>query len=330
MRPVFPASTAAGLCIGDLRVSVAAKRPEILAHVRDRYRVFLTDQKPDFEIEMATLEDAPPADFLGVPPDWLGGFGTRGADASRQPRSGRGTEAYRGKTRAWNSFTPAPAGEPHAASRPRVVHAGQRVFFQRQDFAACLDLETCRGRNIFEANMKPFAIESFLRICYSFLAVLNDGLLLHSAGVVRGQSGYIFPGQSGTGKSTIAGLARPSETVLSDEMVVIRYQGGRHRVFSTPFYGTNRSAEQNLSADLKAAFLPIKAEQVRLEKAAPARSLSKLMAGILFFGQDTQMHQRLLDTSLRVVERVPFYDMHFRRDGAFWDCIAALEQQGGG
>jgi hypothetical protein len=218
------------------------------------------------------------------------------------------------------------AVDSKSRSRPQVSHLDGLLLFQRSDFAGCLDLPARRGKVVFGRNMEPFAIESFLRIGYSFLAVDHGGLLLHSAGVLRDGHGYIFPGQSGTGKSTIASLATPTETVLSDEMVVIRKRKDGYLVYSTPFFGTNPSAEHNIAAPLRAAFLPVKDQAVYLAAARPARALSKLLAGVLFFSQEPALNRRLMDIGADVVAHVPFYEMHFRRDGSFWECIAKLEE----
>ena len=302
------------LDIGDMVVLIAAPRLEVIAHVRDRYHAFLSDEKPDFEIEMALAEDVDVAGFLGVPREILlepvrrGSYPRAAENWGRGP--GPGTESADSQT----------------ASKPHVAHLDGLILLQRSDFAGCLDLTARRGKNIFGKNMGPFAVESFLRIAYSFLAVDRGGLLLHSAGVLRDGRGYIFPGQSGTGKSTIASLATPTEAVLSDEMVVVRKGGDGYLVYSTPFFGTNPSAGRNIAAPLRAAFLPVKDQAVYLKEARPAQALAKLLAGVLFFGQEPALNRRLVDIGADVVARVPFYELHFRRDGSFWECIGALEK----
>jgi hypothetical protein len=173
--------------------------------------------------------------------------------------------------------------------------------------------------------MEPFAIESFLRICYSFLAVEHRGLLLHSAGVIKNGNGYIFPGISGTGKSTIASLATEKEVVLSDEMVVVREAEEGHLVYSTPFYGTNESADLNSNAPLKAAFLPVKDDKVCIKETKPSQALTKLLASVLFFGQKPSLNQCLMDISADIIAQIPFYEMHFQRDTSFWKRIDELD-----
>ena len=289
------AETTIKLDIGDICALVASPHCEIIAHVQDRYRTFLSDKEPDFEIEMAFLGSVDPAEFLNVPREMLLEF-----DA-----------------------------DPESRSKPRVSHLDHQVLLRRSDFAGCLDMKARRARNVFDKNMEITAVESFLRICYSFLAVGHEGLLLHSAGVLRGDNGYIFPGPSGTGKSTIASLATDREVILSDEMVVVRKREGNYRVYSTPFYGTNESARQNIGAYLKAAFLPVKDDKVYLKEVRSAQALSKLLASVLFFSQEPSLNQRLMDIGTDVVTQIPIYEMHFRCDNSFWECIGELERNGG-
>jgi hypothetical protein len=305
--------------IGDMCALITAQRPKIIAHIQDRYRAFVSDKTPDFEIEMAWKEDVDVAEFLGVPADLLLEF-------HRRSPTGPGSHADTDQDWSWWFEPGAKSVDSKATSKPHIAHLDRLILFQRSDFAGCLDLQARQGRNVFEQNTEPFAVESFLRISYSFLAVDRGGLLLHSAGVLRNGRGYIFPGQSGTGKSTIASLATPTETVLSDEMVVVRKGGDGYLVYSTPFYGTNPSAECNIAAPLQAAFLPVKDWAVYLKPARSAQALSKLLAGVLFFSQEPAMTRRLMDIGADIVAHVPFYEMHFRRDGSFWERIAKLEK----
>ena len=311
--------------IGDMAVLITARRPESIAYIRDRYSAFLSDREPDFEIEMAWKEDLDPARFLGVSPELL--VSDQGQlDWPSDPSGEDGPYSRAAKDWDWRSELGPEAAGSKSGSRPQVSHLAGLTLFQRSDFAGCLDLNVRRGRTVFAKNAEPFAVESFLRISYSFLAVDRGGLLLHSAGVLRDRHGYIFPGQSGTGKSTIASLATPTETVLSDEMVVVRQGEDGYLVYSTPFYGTNPSAERNIAAPLKAAFLPVKAQAVYLKEARPGLALSKLLASALFFSEEPALNRRLMDIGADIVARVPFYEMHFRRDGSFWKCIAKLEK----
>lgn len=66
------------------------------------------------------------------------------------------------------------------------------------------------------------------------------GVEIHGCGVVdRSGAGYLFAGQSGAGKTTMARLWRQEAgvTILSDERVVLRSLGDRIRMYGTPWHG---------------------------------------------------------------------------------------------
>jgi hypothetical protein len=108
-------------------------------------------------------------------------------------------------------------------------------------------------------------------------------------------------------------------------MVVVRKVGESHLVYSTPFYGTNESAELNSNAPLKAAFLPVKDDRMYIKETRPSQALAKLLASVLFFGQGPSLNQRLIDTSADIIAQIPFYEMHFQRDTSFWERIGELD-----
>jgi hypothetical protein len=100
-----------------------------------------------------------------------------------------------------------PPASPSPTSRPHVSRSGDRFELSRAEFEGWIDWTSRRGCACFPYAAQVTAIESVLRIAYNFLALEQDGLLLHAAGVPRDGHGCLFPGRSGAGKSTIAGLA---------------------------------------------------------------------------------------------------------------------------
>ncbi len=314
------------LDIGGIVAQITSSHDETVDHVTERYYNFLSDRPPDFGFEMALEERVDPAGFLGVPFEMLRTFVLRDLTSKKETgerpaRSAPGLNCDRKRSM--------PVVENRLASRPQVTQLGRKSLFQRSDLAGWIDVENRLGKCVLRKYLEPIALESYLRICYSFLAVENGGLLLHSAGIIRNGNGYIFPGVSGTGKSTIAGLATSRERILSDELVVVRKREDDFLVYSTPFFGTNKSTECNSRAILKAAFLPIKDGRVYLEKARPAAALRKLMSSILFFSREDGLNRRLMDISAELVTKIPFYEMYFRRDNSFWERIGDLEENGG-
>lgn len=74
-----------------------------------------------------------------------------------------------------------------------------------------------------------------------FLNVMAHGLgvMLHACGVVLDGKGYVFAGPSDAGKTTLARLWAESSdvTVLGDECLILRKQGGQFWIYGTPWVG---------------------------------------------------------------------------------------------
>ena len=72
---------------------------------------------------------------------------------------------------------------------------------------------------------------------------LGRGAEVHACGISDSQGkGYLFIGQSGTGKSTMAGLWKdqPGITILSDDRIVLRKMKGGFWMYGTPWHGEGR------------------------------------------------------------------------------------------
>ena len=78
-----------------------------------------------------------------------------------------------------------------------------------------------------------------VEVCLLSRLALDGGLLLHAAGLTIQEEGYIFTGNSGTGKSTIAQFfADRGALVLSDERLIIRKIADDVLFYGTPWVGS--------------------------------------------------------------------------------------------
>ncbi len=71
------------------------------------------------------------------------------------------------------------------------------------------------------------------------------GVEIHGCGVIdRSGAGYLFAGESGAGKTTMANLwaSQPGVTVLSDDRLVLRADDGTVWMYGTPWHGDARIA----------------------------------------------------------------------------------------
>ena len=95
-----------------------------------------------------------------------------------------------------------------------------RWVMERGDFRAEWDPQSHRGWVRQSAN--PYTIDGVLRILHSLILAREGGFLVHAASAVRNGRAFVFAGVSGAGKTTLARLAPPDVTLLTDEISYIR------------------------------------------------------------------------------------------------------------
>lgn len=75
-----------------------------------------------------------------------------------------------------------------------------------------------------------------------YITALNGDIFIHASGVEYDKQGFLFTGQSGRGKTTIARLFdRAGAFVIHDDRLIIRKIGGRYMMYNTPVYEMERS-----------------------------------------------------------------------------------------
>jgi ABC-type molybdenum transport system ATPase subunit/photorepair protein PhrA len=102
-----------------------------------------------------------------------------------------------------------------------------RWVMERSDYRAEWDPQSHRGWVRQSAN--PYAIDGVLRILHSLILAREGGFLVHAASAVRNGRAFVFAGVSGAGKTTLARLAPPDVTLLTDEISYVRDTGDETR-----------------------------------------------------------------------------------------------------
>jgi hypothetical protein len=198
----------------------------------------------------------------------------------------------------------------------RQPHGTGRIELERHDFLATLDVRRRVG-DVALGAMDEIALDAFLRVAYS-IALLDAGaLLLHASSVARDGRGYVFPGRSGSGKTTVTRLS-PGATLLSDELSIVGREG---RCYGTPFWGELARAGENRSVPAAGLYLLRQADHHAATPLRAPQALAALLPNVVFFARDPGLVARVFDVAADVVERVPCFDLAFRRDPGFWDVI---------
>lgn len=154
-----------------------------------------------------------------------------------------------------------------------------------------------------------------------FLA--GRGFVVHSAGLVLGGRGIVFPGVSGAGKSTFARLAgaRSGWEALSDDRTVLRLLDGKPTVDGTPWPGEGLVAE-NRRAPLAALLFLEKGTENEVRHITPPECLSRLFPVISIPWFDREILPQALSACEAIAETVPGAVLAFRPEA---EAAAAVE-----
>jgi len=200
-----------------------------------------------------------------------------------------------------------------------VSRDGSTWSLRRGDFRAEWDLR--RREGIVRMSANPYSIDTVLRITHSLLLAMEGGFQLHASSAIRNRRAFLFAGISGTGKTTTARLAPSDATVLTDEISYIRQDGQGYRAYGTPFAGELARSGANESAPIQRVCLLKQSKQNRFSPVSKSQAIRSLMRHVLFFAQDSELVERVLDSVVRLVSTVEVMEMEFTRDGRGWDLI---------
>lgn len=190
-----------------------------------------------------------------------------------------------------------------------------KIFWN--SFSGEFDLHSMKGklrcRNHIDLN-------NYLRIIYSLVLLDEQGFLVHAASLIRNGIGYLFPGKSGTGKTTITQLSRIS-IILSDEISLVKKVNGKYNIFGTPFWNELTINGENIYTPLKQIFLPKKDKENYIIPVKPLNALEYLIPNVLFFLDNDKFNMQLFNICMDFIDAVPAQELHFLPEPSFWSVI---------
>jgi hypothetical protein len=193
-----------------------------------------------------------------------------------------------------------------------------RILMRRDGFNGYFDIDTLEG------ELEPFSdeilFELYIRILYSLVLPMNNGLAIHASSLVRNGKAYVFPGKSGAGKTTIAELT-PESILLTDEISIIRWLSNDLIAYGSPFHGSIGAPGKNTSSKVEGFYFPVKDKENYIEKLDTKSALEKLLSDIVSFGENHNLVRKMFDIAFEVVSFLPCYDLHFLPEPSFWSCI---------
>lgn len=153
-------------------------------------------------------------------------------------------------------------------------------------------------------------------------------LLLHGAGLIRDQQGYVFFGQSGAGKSTTTGLitsSDPEAIPLGDDAVIIRISSqGVPILHSAPLgCGYTRAAPPALSAPLVGLFNLRQSAESRIEPLSASQGVAALLASAMNTAPDEALEPRFDLATDFAASDCRIDALHFSLSPTFWRLVLA-------
>jgi len=154
------------------------------------------------------------------------------------------------------------------------------------------------------------------QILLMYVLAQHAGALIHAAGARICGQGYIFPGESSAGKTTLSRQLADREDILplSDDRVIVRQIEGRCHVFGTPWPG-DAAIAQNEHAPLAGILFLAHGPRNELQELRPRVALEKLLPVISIPWYDREVVPLLLSFCEDLLAHVPAYELSFTLDG---------------
>ena len=192
-------------------------------------------------------------------------------------------------------------------------------FFQRGDFYAEWDPQARRGKMLHLPN--PYSVDAVLRIVHSLVLAQRGGFLLHACSAIRHGRAFLFSGVSGAGKTTIARLAPPDTTLLTDEISYVCRDSDAYYAYGTPFAGELATLGANQHAPIAAVYLLEKGSTNRIDPVPTSGAVRALLRNTLFFAHDEALVAKVFDSACRFLQRLPVRRLSFLPDARVWELI---------
>jgi hypothetical protein len=149
------------------------------------------------------------------------------------------------------------------------------------------------------------------------------GVEIHGCGILDAAGrGYVFAGQSGAGKSTMARLwvNQPGVTLLSDERVVLRTDRDRITIHGTPWHG-DAMLVSPLSGKLAGVFLLNHSASHAVVPTGGSRAAAQLLACSFMPFHSAEAVDRTTRAMEQVINRVPCHHLWFAPDRSVIDVL---------
>jgi hypothetical protein len=208
---------------------------------------------------------------------------------------------------------------PFHAAGETSVPVGGSVVYRRPELVFGTDAGGLWAR--IDPSVGSF--EAALQLGLEAALLFEGGLVVHaSAGVIDGGA-WLMPGVSGTGKSTAA-RAAGFDTVLCDEMCVVRCVNGEVQVAGTPFWSADRPLPLcSAQAPLAVLAQLVQADTVEVASLATADAAAYLLRGVTLYRQTPEARAAAFETACVIAEAARCVTLRFPKEGPWLTAAVA-------
>jgi hypothetical protein len=157
--------------------------------------------------------------------------------------------------------------------------------------------------------------------------IKNGGLCLHSSAVDHGKGGFLFLGDSETGKSTIAKLSHSvGFTILGDDLNFVVYDKEYH-LTAGPSIQALSDGYSDVQPPLRSVFTLVQDTCEYLIPLPPRRLAKALFESLMQTPSGSKLPNEAIYLAYQTIgdiaRRIPGYELHFRKSPDFWQLIDA-------
>jgi hypothetical protein len=215
----------------------------------------------------------------------------------------------------WQPFARWPEIKGNLAIGTRFIYRDQKNQNQKQIFFL-----------VGEDSHLYSELSSCLLLVATWWHALRGNLLLHASGIADGDKGFLFLGNSGAGKSTVASFAISLEKqVVADDIVLIsRYQGCEYFLRYVPRFYPQLTSDSSLHPSLRGIFTLVQDTEDYLIPLSPislTKAINRGYQHTLSLQIPIQARQTSFQAISEISRRVPGYELHFRKSTDFWRLI---------
>lgn len=175
--------------------------------------------------------------------------------------------------------------------------------------------KTFTRNTIYILDDKPenisFGINNSIMIAYAFATSSYKTLLIHSSVIRNNGYGYLFLGQSGTGKSTHSKLWLqhiPGSDLMNDDNPIIRVIEGITFVYGSPWSGKT-PCYRNIKAPAGAFVQLEQKKENQIRKENVLHSFANLLSSVSVMKWDKEVYNHICDTISAILEKTPVFHL---------------------